>query len=426
MSEPGQKLGEALRSAREAKGVDVARVERDTKIRARYIEALESGEYRDLPGAVYTKGFLRNYGLYLGLDPEYLIDLYRLETRVGRADQPAVPSPPRPIGRRRRGLVVEPGVLVAAILTILVGGLVAYLGFEFVTFARTPDLRITDPRGNVQSWTERMYTVRGVTARNARVEISGLGENPSVVADGDGRFEVTVSLVPGSNVLNVTAWDPEVSRESETVTRTITVVGPEPSGPPSVELSLDSPPEGATASGPVAISGHAAAGAAVTVTSTLVTPAPVTFTVLDASTGTPVSIAPQGAEAPAPLQLTAASDGTFGGELALAPGTWDLVVTEPDGATVTRRTTISPPAGLDVVLALGEAASYVELGSDGESRPESGTIVEPGARIAFGAQHEVRVLAGNAGAVSLTINGLRLGAVGPPDAVVEWRITRNP
>src|SRR5512132_2359335 len=73
-------LPDRLTMAREKKGVDLVRAERDTKIRVRYLSALEQGDYRDLPGAVYTKGFLRNYAIYLGLDPEYLIDLYRLET----------------------------------------------------------------------------------------------------------------------------------------------------------------------------------------------------------------------------------------------------------------------------------------------------------------------------------------------------------
>ena len=95
------KLGDVLRSAREAKGVDLARVERDTKIRTRYLSALESGGYRDLPGAVYTKGFLRNYGLYLGLDPEYLVDLYRLESAAAGAERRRVATPPRPIAARR-------------------------------------------------------------------------------------------------------------------------------------------------------------------------------------------------------------------------------------------------------------------------------------------------------------------------------------
>ena len=106
----GHKLGEVLRTAREAKGVDLTRVERDTKIRARYLTALENGEYRDLPGAVYTKGFLRNYGLYLGLDPEYLIDLYRLESSTAAGERASVAPPPRPIAvRRSRGFVLTPG-----------------------------------------------------------------------------------------------------------------------------------------------------------------------------------------------------------------------------------------------------------------------------------------------------------------------------
>ena len=89
MTEPVHKLGELLRTAREARGVDLARVERETKIREHYLAALESGDYRDLPGAVYTRGFLRNYGEYLGLDPDELIDLYRLETSATPLDRQA-------------------------------------------------------------------------------------------------------------------------------------------------------------------------------------------------------------------------------------------------------------------------------------------------------------------------------------------------
>ncbi|HXI45159.1 MAG TPA: helix-turn-helix transcriptional regulator, partial [Candidatus Acidoferrales bacterium] len=66
----GPSLPDRLAAARERKGVDLGRAERDTKIRARYLGALERGDYRDLPGAVYTRGFLRNYAIYLGLDPD--------------------------------------------------------------------------------------------------------------------------------------------------------------------------------------------------------------------------------------------------------------------------------------------------------------------------------------------------------------------
>src|SRR5215212_3703835 len=72
-------LPERLYAARERKGVDLYRAERDTKIRARYLAALERGEYKELPGDVYTTGFLRNYANYLGLDPEEVVGQWRAE-----------------------------------------------------------------------------------------------------------------------------------------------------------------------------------------------------------------------------------------------------------------------------------------------------------------------------------------------------------
>ena len=112
MTGDAHKLGEVLRAAREAKGVNLARVERDTKIRDRYLSALERGDYPDLPGAVYTKGFLRNYGAYLGLDPEYLIDLYRIESAESAGERPQRAAAPRPLGKRRpRAFVVTPGAV---------------------------------------------------------------------------------------------------------------------------------------------------------------------------------------------------------------------------------------------------------------------------------------------------------------------------
>ena len=86
VAEPVAGLGERLLAARERKGVDLYRAERDTKIRARYLGALERGEYRELPGSVYTKGFLRNYALYLGLDPDEILLQWRREKGEGKVE----------------------------------------------------------------------------------------------------------------------------------------------------------------------------------------------------------------------------------------------------------------------------------------------------------------------------------------------------
>src|SRR3954453_3272083 len=90
---PRPSLPERLAAARERKGVDLSRAERDTKIRARYLGALERGDYKDLPGAVYTKGFLRNYALYLGLDPEDVLIQWRQERGDGKEQAPAIVVP---------------------------------------------------------------------------------------------------------------------------------------------------------------------------------------------------------------------------------------------------------------------------------------------------------------------------------------------
>ena len=236
------KLGAVLRTAREARFIDLARVERDTKIRVRYLSALERGDYRDLPEPIYTRGFLRNYGLYLGLDPEYLIDLYRLESGTA-VERPAMPPPRRSVATRQgRSLVVSSSAVVAAILTLLVVAFVVYLVGEFVTFARTPDLRITDPPTDVLAWEGAEYTIHGLTEPNSTVTTDGLRQNPSTRADSEGAFSVRVSLVPGANVITLVANDPLTGRDSASVRRTITVVSPTPSPLPSAGATGGSTP----------------------------------------------------------------------------------------------------------------------------------------------------------------------------------------
>ncbi len=108
-AEPAPTLPERLYAARERKGVDLYRAERDTKIRARYLGALERGDYKELPGAVYTKGFLRNYALYLGLDPDEVLVQWRRERGDGKEAPPAIVVP-KPIAAPATGpdVLAEP------------------------------------------------------------------------------------------------------------------------------------------------------------------------------------------------------------------------------------------------------------------------------------------------------------------------------
>jgi cytoskeletal protein RodZ len=421
-------LGEVLRAAREAKGVDLRRVERETKIRERYLAALEGGDYRDLPGSVYTKGFLRNYGSYLGLDPEYLIDLYRLETAATGAERPRAPVPPRPLAAKRsRAFIVTPGAIVGSILFVLVGAFIAYLAFEFINFARTPELRITQPAGNVSGYSSLTMTVRGVTAPNARVTVSNLRENPVVEADDEGNFELTVGLVPGSNVMRLVARDPVTGRDSEIEERTILVAADSDESPTPAPVALDvsEPAADATLSGAVPIRGTASPGAMLTVDATLVSSPVPTFTITDAA-GSAVEPSIADPAAPVPLELAADGAGAFEGSLALPPGSWDVAVAESGGEATTRRVTIVHGDELTVALAIEGGDSWIEADADGAPVADvTRRIAVDGESIDVSASNELRILAGNAGAVRVTINGLAVGLMGGDGTVVEWQITRT-
>ena len=72
-----ESLGNKLKEAREAKGLTFDYISRDTNITSKYLEALEKEDYTPFPGEPYVLGFIRNYGEYLGLDPDELMSLYR-------------------------------------------------------------------------------------------------------------------------------------------------------------------------------------------------------------------------------------------------------------------------------------------------------------------------------------------------------------
>ena len=63
-------IGDTLRAERERQNLSIKDIEKGTSIRALYIEAIEKGDYKTLPGAVYTKGFIRNYANFLKIDAD--------------------------------------------------------------------------------------------------------------------------------------------------------------------------------------------------------------------------------------------------------------------------------------------------------------------------------------------------------------------
>ena len=113
-------IGNSLREARSRRGVEFAQVEQATKIRGKYLRALEDERFDTLPSQTYVKGFLRTYADYLGLDGQLYVDEYNSRFVVGEDldRQSRIPAGPR--DRRVQRNVALLAIAAIAVATIVV------------------------------------------------------------------------------------------------------------------------------------------------------------------------------------------------------------------------------------------------------------------------------------------------------------------
>ena len=415
----GPNLPERLFDARERKGVDLYRAERDTKIRARYLAALERGDWKELPGAVYTKGFLRNYALYLGLDPDDVLLQWRRERADQRESTPVIVVP-RPIVAPRKGLTFSPAVVVAAIMTVAIVAFGAYLATQLMRFTQPPTIAVTEPRTAVIDVDEATtsYVLRGTSIPGATVSIIAPGwDQPyRVTADGDGAWTAEVDLHRGRNEFEITATDPETSKRSEETARVIITVPFRVIEAPT--LTVDQPAEGATfENGAIPVQGTTTNATEVVVSAAY-----------EGVPGEP----PAGQEPTAPPSVPANvtvpvdEDGTFSAPFELTEGSWALTVTASgtDGktASLTRRVTVVYK-GVNLSVTTKGGRAWIKVWVDGRIDPKvgaAGVILGKDKTLTFSAKESIEVRTGSSGVTHFTLNGTSLGSLGRSGVPETW------
>jgi len=128
-------IGDTLRQARIERGLSLEEIAEKTKIRSRYLEAIEAENFGVLPGRVYVKGFLRNYAKFLEVSPEPLVALY--EERYPEEQPAGTQTPPgkeKEIHSRGRPLAY---VFLAAVLGLIIFGV--YVWRAGALFPQSPE-----------------------------------------------------------------------------------------------------------------------------------------------------------------------------------------------------------------------------------------------------------------------------------------------
>jgi len=110
-------IGTTLRQARERRQLGLDRCEAETKIRARYLRALEDEDFDVLPGPTFVRGFLRSYAAYLGLEGQLFVDEYNSRHFDPRDDE--IFPRRRPTARERRNRKRESHIILIAIVAIV-------------------------------------------------------------------------------------------------------------------------------------------------------------------------------------------------------------------------------------------------------------------------------------------------------------------
>lgn len=188
-------VGPQLKIRRQALRLSLAQVEVDTKIRGKYLTALEAGDYHKLPNDIYSRGFVQHYANHLGLDGAALAAAYVAERgglAVGDTKRPRLERPRRLVFTGQVAALGGAGLAVIAVL--------AYLLWQFSALAGAPRLTIVSPDGD-KSLTGSVIDVSGATTPGSDVSI----DDSPVLTDTNGNFSEKVALHDGVNVIRITS-----------------------------------------------------------------------------------------------------------------------------------------------------------------------------------------------------------------------------
>lgn len=189
-------LGQKLKRARKRMNVDITEAEIATKIRSKYLLALECDDYSLLPADAYTKGFVGRYAKYLKLDIDKTVAEFLRQKSHYRKFESSPINLPR--SYREVKYIITPKLIAPVSVSLAVLAIFFYLAFQINGFAAAPELVISNPSNNSIIDSESVE-LRGNTNQQADVYVN----EQKIQVSEDGSFAIDFQLIPGINVIQV-------------------------------------------------------------------------------------------------------------------------------------------------------------------------------------------------------------------------------
>lgn len=164
----GGTLGRQLKSAREARGVSLREISEQTRITMRHLEAIESDDYKHLPGGIFNRSFIKAYARYIRFDEAHALDLYAREARERGEQSEDAPA----FAQRSRvyGSDTSRSPLTTALLSLFILGvfaLVVYAGLNFYRRGGGPAAAAPTPEPAAAGQAEGATTPQPAAAEQA-------------------------------------------------------------------------------------------------------------------------------------------------------------------------------------------------------------------------------------------------------------------
>jgi transcriptional regulator with XRE-family HTH domain len=236
-------LGERLTKKRIALGYDIRDVEKAIRIRAKYIEAIENGNYDKLPPEVYVKGFIKTYAEYLKLDPNKVQRAYEKERGMIENLKKVANKAPVVKTIDAPKIVITPKTIIFGGISALALIIILYISWQVRILTAPPRLNISSPNDNITLDADSLY-IEGQTDSGASLYIN---EVP-VGVDQNGGFKEKISLQNGVNILKIRSVN-KLGKKNE-LTRTIVAniknIDSSQQAATGMELKLDIGPKSAS------------------------------------------------------------------------------------------------------------------------------------------------------------------------------------
>ncbi|SRR5258708_931305 len=191
-------VGNLLKEARLGKGYTRADLSEETKIKSTFIEAIEKGEWNDLPDFEIVSGFVKSMSHFLDIDERQTVSTLRRDYPPQLIQSPKFKVQENKNINRR--FVWGPRLTflvgVCAVILIVLG----YLGFQYRKFNSPPYLRVDIPTDG-QVVTNSSFTVIGKTDPDATVTI----DNQSALLNDQGEFSTQIDVSKNTNEIDVVA-----------------------------------------------------------------------------------------------------------------------------------------------------------------------------------------------------------------------------